>query len=71
MLTFGIPEFKLEKSIVKKRRRIFESMGINFKLNCEIGVDISFDVIMNDYDAIFLGTGTFTSLQEDLRVKIY
>ena len=38
-------------------------MGINFKLNCEIGVDISFDVIMNDYDAIFLGTGTYTSLQ--------
>ena len=63
LLTFGIPEFKLEKSIVKKRRRIFESMGINFKLNCEIGVDISFDVIMNDYDAIFLGTGTYTSLQ--------
>ena len=63
LLTFGIPEFKLEKSIVKKRRRIFESMGIKFKLNCEIGVDISFDAIMNDYDAIFLGTGTYTSLQ--------
>jgi glutamate synthase (NADPH/NADH) small chain len=39
LLMFGIPEFKLEKSVVKRRRAIFEGMGIEFVLNTEIGMD--------------------------------
>ena len=42
LLTFGIPEFKLEKSVVRRRRKILEEMGIKFHLNQEIGKDISF-----------------------------
>ena len=42
LLTFGIPEFKLEKSVVRRRRKILEEMGIKFHLNKEIGKDISF-----------------------------
>ena len=63
LLTFGIPEFKLEKKIVKKRRKMFEEMGVTFNLNCEIGKDISFQKIKSKYDAVFLGTGTYTSLE--------
>ena len=63
LLTFGIPEFKLEKKIVKKRRKMFEEMGVTFNLNCEIGKDISFQKIESKYDAVFLGTGTYTSLE--------
>ena len=63
LLTFGIPEFKLEKKIVKKRRKMFEEMGVTFNLNCEIGKDISFQEIESKYDAVFLGTGTYTSLE--------
>ena len=37
LLTFGIPEFKLEKEIVKRRRKIFEDMGIIFKTGVEVG----------------------------------
>ncbi|MDB3950381.1 FAD-dependent oxidoreductase [Gammaproteobacteria bacterium] len=63
LLTFGIPEFKLEKSVVRRRRKILEEMGIKFHLNKEIGKDISFKNLHEKYDAVFLGMGTYTSLE--------
>ena len=63
LLTFGIPEFKLEKSVVRRRRKILEEMGIKFHLNKEVGKDISFEKIHANYDAVFLGMGTYTSLE--------
>ena len=63
LLTFGIPEFKLEKSVVRRRRKILEEMGIKFHLNKEVGKDISFKKIHANYDAVFLGMGTYTSLE--------
>lgn len=36
MLTFGIPPFKLDKTVLSQRREIFTAMGIDFHLNCEI-----------------------------------
>lgn len=59
LLTFGIPPFKLDKQLLSSRRNIFSEMGIQFHLNCEIGQDIPFSTLTNDYDAIFLGTGTY------------
>jgi len=63
LLTFGIPEFKLEKEVVKNRRRIMEEMGIEFVLNTEIGKDIPFQKLVDEYDAIFLGMGTYTYMK--------
>ena len=63
LLTFGIPEFKLEKSVVRRRRKILEEMGIKFHLNQEIGKDISFKELHKKYDAVFLGMGPYTSLE--------
>ena len=63
LLTFGIPEFKLEKSVVRRRRKILEEMGIKFHLTKEIGKDISFKKLHEKYDAVFLGMGTYTSLE--------
>jgi glutamate synthase (NADPH/NADH) small chain len=63
LLTFGIPEFKLEKSVVKRRRKILEEMGIKFHLGVEIGKDIKFKNLYDKYDAVFLGMGTYTSLE--------
>lgn len=59
LLTFGIPQFKLDKNIVLKRRRILEGMGVEFHCNTEIGKDIAFETLVNDYDAVFLGMGTY------------
>ena len=63
LLTFGIPEFKLEKSVVKRRRKILEEMGVEFNLGKEIGKDISFKKLYDEYDAVFLAMGTYTSLE--------
>ncbi|WNC71656.1 FAD-dependent oxidoreductase [Thalassotalea psychrophila] len=62
LLTFGIPSFKLEKDVVVRRRKIFEGMGIEFKLNTNVGTDISFSDISEQYDAVFLGLGTYTDM---------
>jgi len=63
LLTFGIPEFKLEKKVVRRRRKILEEMGVEFFLGKEIGVDIPFQQLYQDYDAVFLAMGTYTSLE--------
>jgi len=66
LLTFGIPEFKLEKEIVKRRRKIFEDMGIIFKTGIEVGKDIAFDAILNEFDAVFLGMGTYSFMAANI-----
>ena len=63
LLTFGIPEFKLEKKVVKRRRKILEEMGVEFFLGKEIGKDIPFAKLYEEYDAVFLAMGTYTSLE--------
>jgi glutamate synthase (NADPH/NADH) small chain len=60
LLTFGIPPFKLEKEVVEKRREIMEEMGVQFRLNTEVGRDISIEQLSDEFDAVFLGMGTYT-----------
>ena len=59
LLTFGIPPFKLEKEVVEKRREIMEGMGVQFRLGVDVGTDVSFESLMEEYDAVFLGMGTY------------
>jgi glutamate synthase (NADPH/NADH) small chain len=59
LLTFGIPPFKLEKEVITRRRKMFEDMGIEFRLNTEVGKDLSFESLLADYDSVFLGMGTY------------
>ena len=71
LLTFGIPEFKLEKHVMKTRREIFTGMGIEFKLNTEVGETasgmadnfVSIQSLHQEFDAIFMGMGTYTSMK--------
>lgn len=65
LLTFGIPEFKLEKQVIRTRREVLEGMGVEFRLNTEVGKDISIDELLEDYDAVFLGMGTYTTMKGD------
>jgi glutamate synthase (NADPH/NADH) small chain len=62
LLTFGIPAFKLEKDVIQTRREIFEGMGIEFRLNTNIGEDISFNSLSEEYDAVFLALGTYQDM---------
>ena len=59
LMQFGIPSFKLEKSIITRRREVLEGMGVEFRLGVEIGRDISIEELLADYDAVFLGTGAY------------
>lgn len=64
LLTFGIPPFKLEKKIISQRRTILEGMEIQFQLNTLIGdgsnSSQSFESLLENYDAVFLGMGAYT-----------
>lgn len=62
LLTFGIPSFKLEKEVIQTRREILEGMGIEFRLNIEVGKDISFSAISDEFDAVFLALGTYKDM---------
>jgi glutamate synthase (NADPH/NADH) small chain len=59
LLTYGIPPFKLEKQVVRQRREILEGMGVKFVLNTRIGEDKPFAELLDEYDAVFLGMGTY------------
>ena len=63
LLTFGIPQFKLEKQVMERRREVFEEMGVEFRLNTEIGLDIDADDLLDEFDAVFLGMGTYTAMK--------
>ncbi len=63
LLTYGIPEFKMEKWVMSRRREVFEGMGIEFRLNTEVGKDVSMDSLLKEYDAVFLGMGTYTYMK--------
>jgi len=60
LLTFGIPPFKLDKNVIRTRREVLEGMGISFVLNTCVGEDMPFQALLDDFDAVFLGMGTYT-----------
>jgi glutamate synthase (NADPH/NADH) small chain len=59
LLTYGIPSFKLEKNVVMQRVDQLETAGVQFVLNCTIGVDLSFDAIRGQHDAVLIATGVY------------
>ncbi|MFA5678782.1 MAG: FAD-dependent oxidoreductase [Pseudomonas sp.] len=63
LLTFGIPEFKLEKTVMSQRREVFTGMGIEFRLNTEVGRDVTIDHLLDEYDAVFMGMGTYNYMK--------
>ncbi len=63
LLTFGIPPFKLEKEVVLKRRKLLEEQGVKFILQTRVGDDIAFSELTDEYDAVFLGMGTYNYMK--------
>ena len=66
LLTFGIPAFKLDKEVLINRRRIFTEMGVEFRLNTEVGKTIQLADLLNEFAAVFIGTGTYQSMRAGL-----
>ncbi len=61
LLVWGIPGFKLEKDIVARRFDLLKKAGMELKLNCEVGKDVTFESLEKEYDAIFVGVGASKS----------
>lgn len=59
VLLYGIPEFRLNKEVVKREIRKIERLGVTFKTNVLVGPGITVDELFaQGFDAIFIGTGT-------------
>ena len=59
LLQFGIPTFKLERAVLDQRHDVLKGMGVQFKLGVEIGRDVSMQSLLDDFDAVFLGIGSY------------
>ncbi|ADG93906.1 glutamate synthase, small subunit [Arcobacter nitrofigilis DSM 7299] len=58
LLTYGIPGFKLDKTVVQRRVEWLVKAGMKLHLNCEIGKDKSVKELEEEFDAIYLGIGS-------------
>ena len=57
LLRYGIPDFKMEKHRIDRRIRQMQAEGVVFRTNVEVGVAVSMDMLMADYDAVVLSGG--------------
>ncbi|MEL9998577.1 MAG: FAD-dependent oxidoreductase [Thermoplasmata archaeon] len=57
-LNVGIPKYRLPASVLEKEFNFIKNAGVKFYFNTMVGKDISFQEIMDKYDAVFLGIGT-------------
>src|SRR4030042_6894579 len=57
VLMYGIPEFRLPKAIVKSEGEYVISLGVEINYDVVVGKTITVQELMNDYDAVFIGTG--------------
>ena len=57
LLRYGIPDFKMEKHLIDRRIRQMQAEGVVFRTNVEVGVAVSMDMLMADYDAVVLSGG--------------
>jgi len=57
LLRYGIPDFKLNKTVIDRRINLFVKEGITFKVNTKVGVDLPADKLMKDFDAVCLACG--------------
>ncbi|NIA21848.1 MAG: NADPH-dependent glutamate synthase [Anaerolineaceae bacterium] len=57
VLVYGIPEFRLPKSIVKAEIDILRKMGVQIQLNAVVGKLDTIEELLEQFDAVFIGTG--------------
>lgn len=57
VLTYGIPEFRLPKAIVKSEIEKLKKLGVKIEVNTVVGKTVTLEQLQQDYDAIFLGSG--------------
>ncbi len=66
LLVYGIPNFKLEKTVVKRRHDLLAESGITFHLGAEIGKTISMAELSKKHNAVLIATGVYKAREIDL-----
>ena len=66
LLLYGIPNFKLEKQVVARRADLLRQAGVEFHLDCAVGVDVTLDELRRRHDAVLIATGVYKA--RDIRV---
>ncbi|MDR2153196.1 MAG: glutamate synthase subunit beta [Helicobacteraceae bacterium] len=66
LLTYGIPNFKLDKKIVDRRFGFLAKAGVKIHLGTEAGKDITFNDLLADFDAAFIGVGARRSVKAEI-----
>ena len=66
LLRYGIPNMKLEKSVVDRRIRLMEEEGVEFKVKTDVGKDIKAEELLKIYDRVLLTCGA--SAPRDIKV---
>ena len=69
LLIYGIPNFKLEKFVVKRRIKLLQEGGIKFVQNFEVGKDATLNQLREKHDAILIATGVYKAREVDLPGK--
>jgi len=57
LLRYGIPDFKLSKSVIDRRMSQMQAEGVDFQVNSNIGTDIPVECLVEEYDAVVLAGG--------------
>lgn len=57
VLTYGIPEFRLPKRVVQNEIKMLKELGVVIKCNVVVGKTILLDELLEEYNAVFIGTG--------------
>ncbi|WP_158808945.1 glutamate synthase subunit beta [Beijerinckia sp. L45] len=57
LLRYGIPDFKMEKTLIDRRVRQLEAEGVKFHCNVNVGVDVQATDLVAEYDAVVLSGG--------------
>ena len=66
LLRYGIPDFKLEKWVIDRRIALMEEEGVVFRCNANVGVDVSINDLLREYNAVVLAGGS--TIPRDLKI---
>jgi len=66
LLRYGIPDFKLEKSVIDRRLAILEAEGIEFRCGVRVGVDPTWTQLRAEHDAVVIATGAMRPRELDV-----
>ncbi|MFT3754144.1 MAG: FAD-dependent oxidoreductase [Paludibacter sp.] len=62
VVRFGIPQYRLPKSVLQKEVQLIKKLGVEFKFNQKLGENLSFETLKNDFDIVYLAIGAWKDI---------